>query len=166
MIKLVTLVVAVISVMLVNGVSAQNAWDQIKNAVVGTACLTTITPKLSSDCVQAFNEEVDNRKSTDKDSDNKVFCCAYLSLQSCVLKIAEKECKEEGESVAKAFLKTINRGITSDDCIDYGYITCITLTQIIIAAIISLLVIGVLSCVCCCLCRCLCGSNKRRGRVV
>ncbi len=94
--------------------------------------------------------------------DIQVLCCAFLALQSCTLKIAKDKCGDEGEDVAKGFLNSINRGITSDECVDYGFISCITIMQIVIFAAIVLAVLFLLSCVCCCCCR----SGKRGGRPV
>ncbi|CAG2113529.1 unnamed protein product [Medioppia subpectinata] len=152
------LFVFILSMYSLNECNAQ--WKEFKDTVLGTGCLITITPKLTTDCLQAFDNELNARPKQDRDQ--KVLCCAYLSLQSCVLKIAEKECNEEGEGVAKSFLKTINRSITSDDCIDYGLITCITMTQMAVGGALALALLLLLSCICCCCCR----GGKHRGRVV
>ncbi|CAG2162843.1 unnamed protein product [Oppiella nova] len=109
-----------------NGCTAQR--KEFKDGVRGTGCLITITPKLTRDCLDAFDQELDRRPKDERDQ--KALCCAYLSLQSCVLKLSEKECGEEGEPVAKSFLKAINSGITSDDCVDYGLMTCIQFSDL------------------------------------
>jgi hypothetical protein len=137
---------------IVYSVHCQDGWlKDATRAVSGTACLLSVSPKLTSDCLKDFNEELESRPEDEKNS--KAVCCAYLQLQSCVLKISEKECGQDGESVAKGFLKTINRGITSDDCIDYGFISCITVTQVVIFAAVVLALMALLSCICCCCCR-------------
>lgn len=68
-------------------------------------------------------------------------------------KISENECGDDGKAVAQGFLKTIDRGLTSDDCVDYGFISCITITQMAIAGAIVLALLALLSCICCCCCR-------------
>src|SRR5690349_18986524 len=80
-------------------------------------------------------------------------CCAFLRLQSCALKISEKECGEQAEAATKSFLNNINRGVTSDECVDFGFITCITMMQWAIAAAVAVAILLLLSCICCCCCR-------------
>ncbi|CAG2118024.1 unnamed protein product [Medioppia subpectinata] len=138
------LLVFILSIYALNKCNAQ--WKEFKDTVLGTGCLITITPKLTTDCLQAYDNELNARFKQDRDE--KVLCCAYLSLESCVVKIAEKECNKEGEGVAKSFLKTINRSITSDDCIDYGLMACIAWTPVAIGGALALVILLLLSSIC------------------
>ncbi|CAG2109464.1 unnamed protein product [Medioppia subpectinata] len=142
--------VFILSMYSLNKCNAQ--WIEFKDTVMGTGCLIKITPKLKADCLQAYDNKLAARPKQERDQ--KVLCCAYFALQSCVLKIAENECNnnKEAEEVAKSFLKTINRNIASDDCIDYGLTACIDpsikWTLVAIGGALALVIILLVSTIC------------------
>ncbi len=74
--KLLTSIILIYLVL--ESVSSQSAWDNIKNtvnnvghAVSGTGCLLTVSPKLTKECLNAFDEEVEQRDK--KERDEKVY---------------------------------------------------------------------------------------------
>jgi hypothetical protein len=136
----------------------QNPLDTLSKGLNDFACLATVTAK-SGKCFDQFNKEVENRNK--KDTEEKVWCCAVRSFRDCVNTIAKQECDKDSEKVAEKTTESLLRGVTSDECADYGFISCLTVIQIVIAAAIVFVVLTLLSCVCFCCC---CG--KRRGRPV
>lgn len=153
------LIVLVCGFLLVNkAVYSQNIFEKIGKGFGDAACVATVLAK-SGHCSEDFNKEVESRNK--KDTDEKIWCCAVRALRDCVSKVAKQECDKDSEKVANSVISDLQRAVTSDECADYGFIQCITIVQIIIAAAIALGVLLLLSCVCCCCC---CG--KRRGRPV
>ncbi len=70
--KLLTSIILIYLVL--ESVESQSAWDNIKDAVnnvgraaSGTGCLLTVTPKLTDECLNAFDEEVKQRDKKEKD---------------------------------------------------------------------------------------------------
>jgi hypothetical protein len=136
----------------------QNILDTLSKGFNDLACLATVTTK-SGKCLDEFNKEVENRSK--KDTEEKLWCCAVRTFRDCVNTIAKQECEKDSEKAAHKAMESVLRGVTSDECIDYGFISCLTVIQIVIAAAIVFVVLTLLSCVCFCCC---CG--KRRGRPV
>ncbi|CAG2104440.1 unnamed protein product [Medioppia subpectinata] len=59
-----------------------------------------IGPTLTTDCLLVYYNTVPAEDSNEE-------CCPYFSLKSCVLTIAENECKEMSEEVVKEFVTSI-----------------------------------------------------------
>ncbi len=66
------LLTSIILIYLVLGsVSGQSVWDNVRRGVLVNRCLRTVSPKLTKECLNAFDEEVEQRDK--KERDEKVY---------------------------------------------------------------------------------------------
>jgi len=123
-------------------------FEDLRNTVSGYACLASATGEIAA-CGDLYDKEV---KSRSDENDNKQKCCAYMAVRSCVLKVAERDCGDRGEKAAESATNSLVKTVTSQECLDYGMIACITMTQMILSGIIASVALLLLSCLCCCCC--------------
>jgi len=122
--------------------------DDLISGGKNTFCLVSVTPKIVH-CNDEYKEEITSRSGEDKE---KSECCAYLSMRKCIMNVAEKECGDAAKETTDSLTRNIVSTLSSQNCLDYGPIACITMTQIIMGGIIGAVALLLLSCLCCCCC--------------
>ena len=120
----------------------QNGINSIGRRVSNSACLMTATSKMNK-CMDEYRESFKERK-----RDKKTVCCAFNALKSCIENIAERECGDDGQKVAGAVMARVQRVSLSKDCVQFGFLRCITPTQILTIGVVATGLLMMLLCCC------------------
>ncbi|CAG2116943.1 unnamed protein product [Medioppia subpectinata] len=96
-------------------------------------CVATIRKRSFMHCFQDFDNEANKPK---EERNMKALCCAGFFMESCALKIIERHCGQTIKNNAKQFIDKYR--LPSKECIDYGTITCMITTNVIIGVAVGL----------------------------